>query len=79
MGLWIWKAIECFKWGLIDHPSRNREDNGAEGDVNCVGLLAQEISMEKNVSLWPTVYFSDISVKNIAGFDIVQRVCLRLR
>ena len=25
-GLWIWKVVECFKWGLI-HPSRNMEDS----------------------------------------------------
>ena len=22
-GLWIWKAVECFKWGLIGYTSRN--------------------------------------------------------
>ena len=26
LGLWIWKAVECFKWGLMGHPSRNMED-----------------------------------------------------
>jgi hypothetical protein len=26
LGLWIWKAVECFKWGLMDYPSRNMED-----------------------------------------------------
>ena len=26
------KAMECFKWGLMGHPSRNMEDRGAEGD-----------------------------------------------
>ena len=24
--LWIWKALECFKWGLVGYPSRNKED-----------------------------------------------------
>ena len=21
-GMWIWKAVECFKWGLMNHPRR---------------------------------------------------------
>ena len=25
-GLWIWNTVECFKWGLMGHPSRNMED-----------------------------------------------------
>jgi hypothetical protein len=25
-GLWIWNSVECFKWGLMGHPSRNMED-----------------------------------------------------
>ena len=33
-GRWIWKAVECFKWGLMGHPSRNMENIGAEGDLN---------------------------------------------
>jgi hypothetical protein len=24
--LWILKAVECFKWGLMGHPRRNMED-----------------------------------------------------
>jgi hypothetical protein len=51
LGLWVWEAMECFKWSLMSHPSRNLEDHSAEGDLNCVGLLAQEVSMEKNVSM----------------------------
>jgi hypothetical protein len=35
LGLWIWKAIECFKWDLMGHSSRNMEDIGTEDDVNC--------------------------------------------
>lgn len=37
-GMWIcrlWKAIECFKCCLVDHPIRNLEDIGSEGDLNC--------------------------------------------
>ena len=47
---WIWKVVECYKWGLIGHPNRNMEDIGVEGDLNCRGL-AQEVSEEKNVSM----------------------------
>ena len=37
-GMWIlglWKAVECFKWGLMGHSSRSMEDCGAEGYLNC--------------------------------------------
>jgi hypothetical protein len=35
------------------------EDHGAKDDLNCGGL-AQEVSEEKNVSLWPRDYSCDI-------------------
>jgi hypothetical protein len=38
LGLWIWKVMECFKWGLMDYPSRNMEDFVAESDLNCAEL-----------------------------------------
>jgi hypothetical protein len=34
--LWIRKAAEHFKWGLMDHISRSKEDSGAQSDLNCV-------------------------------------------
>ena len=34
----------------MDHPSRNMEDSGAEGDLNS-GVLALDVSEEKNFSL----------------------------
>jgi hypothetical protein len=40
-GLWIWKAMECFKWGLMSHSSRNMEDFVGISDLNCADL-AQE-------------------------------------
>ena len=43
--------MECFKWGLMGHPSRNMEDFVAGNNLNCVDL-AQEISKEKNFSMW---------------------------
>jgi hypothetical protein len=33
-GLWIWKAMECFKWDIMGHASMNTECIGAEGDLN---------------------------------------------
>ena len=49
-GLWIWNTVDCFKWGLMGHPSRNMEDFVAGYNLNCVDL-AQEISKEKNFSI----------------------------
>jgi len=36
LGLWIWKAVERFKWGLMGYLSRK-----VESHLNCAGL-AQE-------------------------------------
>ena len=49
--LWSWNTVECFKWGLMGHPSRNMEDFVAGSNLNCVDL-AQEISKEKNFRMW---------------------------
>ena len=67
LGLWIWKAVECFKWGLMGHPSRNMEDFVAGSNLNCVDL-AQEISKEKNFRMWHKDCFCGILVKNVATF-----------
>jgi hypothetical protein len=40
------------------------EDFVAESDLNCSDL-AQEVSLEKNFSMWPRDYFCDILVKNV--------------
>jgi hypothetical protein len=50
LGLWIWKAVGCFKWGLMGYPSRNMEDFVAVSDLNCADL-AQEVSV-KNFNMW---------------------------
>jgi hypothetical protein len=48
--LWIWKAVECFKWGLMGYPRKNMEYFISESDLNC-GDVAQEVSVENfNVS-----------------------------
>ena len=59
--------MECFKWGLMSHPSKNMEDIGAEGHVKCLGLLAQEISVE-NFNMWWRDCLCDVWVKNVAAF-----------
>ena len=72
LGLWIWKAVECFKWGLMGHPSRNMEDFVAGSNLNCVDL-AQEISKEKNFRMWHKDCFCGILVKNVATFCPYQK------
>jgi hypothetical protein len=47
-GLWIWKAVECFKWGLMGHPGRNMEDFVAEGDLNCGSLVVEVLEENFN-------------------------------
>ena len=44
--LWIWKAVECFKWGIMGYPSKNRKDFVAKIDK-----LVQEGSLEKNFNM----------------------------
>jgi hypothetical protein len=38
-GMYIWglrlrKAVECFKWNLMNQLSRNIKDNSLDGDLN---------------------------------------------
>ena len=41
-----WKAVECFKWDLMGHPSRNKEDFVSGSDLNC-GTLILEVSRRR--------------------------------
>ena len=43
-GFWIWKVVDCFKWGLMGYPSRNIKDFVTESDLNCA-YLAQEMTV----------------------------------
>jgi hypothetical protein len=43
--------VECFKWGSLGYLGRNIEDSVTESDLKCA-VLAQEISVEKNFSMW---------------------------
>jgi hypothetical protein len=38
LGLSIWEAVECFKWGLMYFPSRNKENIGSEDDLSYADL-----------------------------------------
>ena len=60
--------MDCFKWGLMDHPSRNMEDFVAGSNLNCNLNLAQKISNEKNFRMWHKDCFCVILVKNVATF-----------
>jgi hypothetical protein len=66
-GFWIWKAVEYFKWSLMGHPSRNKEEFVAGSNLNFVDL-AHEISKEKNFRMWHKDIFCGILVKNVATF-----------
>jgi hypothetical protein len=61
--LWIWKAVEFFKWVLMGYPSRNMEDFDAESELNGVDLV-----QEKNFSMWHRNCFCNILVKSVAAF-----------
>jgi hypothetical protein len=52
---------------LMSHPRRNMEDFVAVSDLNCADLT-QEVSMEKNFSIWHRDRFCVILVKNLAAF-----------
>ena len=52
----------------MGHPNRNMEDGGVEGDLNCVILLAQADSEERNCSMQPKDCSCNILVKNVATF-----------
>ncbi|EGV99439.1 hypothetical protein I79_014613 [Cricetulus griseus] len=43
------------------------EDNGADNDLWCLGL-DQDVSEEKNFSMWPKNCSCDILVKNVVAF-----------
>jgi hypothetical protein len=61
------KPWDVFKWGLMGYSRRNMEDFAAVSDLNFADL-AQEVSVEKNFSIWPRDCFCGILVKNVANF-----------
>ena len=77
LGLWVRKAMECFKYGIMGHTSRSVEDGGVEDDLNCGGP-AQEVSEEKNFSMLLGDSSCDILVKNGCFLPLLkQKTCLR--
>ena len=59
LGTVVWKAVECFKWGLMGHPSKNIKDFVAHIDLY-YAVLAQDVLVEKNVSIGPRDCFCAI-------------------
>ena len=60
----LWKAVDCFKgakWAILVGTWKTG------GDLNCGGL-GQEVSEEKDFSMWPKDCFCDVWVKNAAAF-----------
>jgi len=51
------------------------EDYAAESDLNCADL-AQEVSLEKNFSMWPRDCFCCILVKNVATSSLSEESTL---
>lgn len=60
--VWIKKAVEHFKWCLMDHNSRIREDNCEESNANYDEPNSG--FSEKNVCKWPRDYSFIILVNN---------------
>ena len=56
----------------MGHPSTNMEDGGAEGDLNCVILLAQADSEEQNCGMWPKDCSCNSLVKNMAFLPLSE-------
>jgi hypothetical protein len=48
----FFKAMECYKWGLMGQSLKSMEDTVAVGDLNSEDFI-QEVSEEKNFSLFP--------------------------
>lgn len=63
--LWIRKAVECYKLGLIGHLSRSMEGGNVESNDDYKGT-AQKVSEGKNVRGCSC----DISAKNEAPFRL---------
>jgi hypothetical protein len=43
--IFVWRNVECFKWGLMGYLSKNMKGSCTEDDLNCEGP-AQEVSEE---------------------------------
>jgi hypothetical protein len=61
--------LESNKMLSMDHPSRNMEDSGDEGNLNCGGL-DQEVSEERNFSMLPGDDSYYVLVKKVTTFRL---------
>jgi hypothetical protein len=59
--------MECFKWGLKDHPSRNMKGTSAKDGVSCAPL-ALEAEEERKFNMLPGDHSHNVLVKNVACF-----------
>ena len=66
-GLWIWKAVECFKWGLMGHPRKNMEDFVTEWFELC-RPGPRGFNGKLFFDRWPRDCFCGILMKNVAAF-----------
>ena len=65
--------MESFNWGLEGYASRDMLDFVAESDLHSADP-AQEVSVEKNFSMWPRDCFCGILVKNVAFCPCLKRL-----
>ena len=70
LGLWVRKAVECFKRCLEDCTIRSVEDSGAECDLTNYGWQPQEEKSNRGENLYHVVqnHPCDILVKIVAAF-----------
>lgn len=70
------KEVQCLKWDLKGHPSRNLEDS-AESNVD-YGCPAQADSEENKGGDWAREHSFDILVKNVDAFATYPKNLLRI-
>ena len=66
MGLWATKAVQCFKYCIMNHPSRSLGNRSTNGFLH-YQEHTQEVS-EKNFSMLPRDHSHDILMKKVAAF-----------
>lgn len=68
--LWIRKEVEHFRWYIMDHTGRHREDSGDESNADYDGLTL-EVSEGKNISKWLRDHSCNILAKMWLLFALV--------
>lgn len=67
LALWIWEAMECFKWQSMGSHSGNIEDIIGEINLNCADKPGTGCSLEKNFSMWSKDCFCGCLGKNVVA------------